>query len=389
MHNETHAIALMVQFAERTGISSTEQPPRRYLWTDAFAVCNFLGLGRCDLAASLVDQVHRVLGHHRPDEPRTGWLSGLPAEEGEAHPTLGGLRIGKTLPERGPDDPLDPALEWDRDGQYFHYLLKWVHALDQLSRHTGDPRGNRWARELAATAHAAFTYAPWPAAPKRIFWKMSIDLTRPQVTSMGHHDPLDGFITYLQIVNNTVIISNNEGENNLPVGGPDLGAEIVEMAQIAGGTDWTTDDPLGLGGLLTDAHRLEQLARQSLDVGRFLTPVLDAAVAGIREYLRQRPFTRSVHQRLAFRELGLSIGLHAVERMWAALQRDPQPLERVPRVRANLERLAEHLPNIEAIESFWQDPAQQRADSWLAHLDINAVMLATSLAPTGYLSLKF
>ena len=39
------AIALMTDFAERTGLSS-ERPPQRYLWTDAFAVCNFLGLAR-------------------------------------------------------------------------------------------------------------------------------------------------------------------------------------------------------------------------------------------------------------------------------------------------------------------------------------------------------
>jgi len=39
------AIALMTNYAERTGLAS-EQPRRRYLWTDAFAVCNYLGLAR-------------------------------------------------------------------------------------------------------------------------------------------------------------------------------------------------------------------------------------------------------------------------------------------------------------------------------------------------------
>ena len=39
------AIELMTGFAERTGLSS-ERPQQRYLWTDAFAVCNFLGLSR-------------------------------------------------------------------------------------------------------------------------------------------------------------------------------------------------------------------------------------------------------------------------------------------------------------------------------------------------------
>jgi hypothetical protein len=43
----------MMRFAERTGLTSAN-PSRRYLWTDAFAVCNFLGLntatGNCGLS---------------------------------------------------------------------------------------------------------------------------------------------------------------------------------------------------------------------------------------------------------------------------------------------------------------------------------------------------
>ena len=93
-------------------------------------------------------------------------------EEAQAHPTKGGLRIGKDLPEREPDDPYDAELEWDRDGQYFHYLTKWMHALDLLSRHLGEHEPNRWARELAQAAHAGFTYAPAPGAAKRMYWKM-------------------------------------------------------------------------------------------------------------------------------------------------------------------------------------------------------------------------
>src|SRR3569623_2020427 len=39
------APSLMMSFAERTGLT-TDRRPRRYLWTDAIAVCNFLGLER-------------------------------------------------------------------------------------------------------------------------------------------------------------------------------------------------------------------------------------------------------------------------------------------------------------------------------------------------------
>ena len=151
------AVDVMRAFAERTGLTST-RPPERYLWTDAFAVCNFLVLGEADVALRLVDQVHHTLGQHRADDARRGWISGLDAREGELHPTRGGLRIGKPLPERTADEPCDDRLEWDRDGQYFHYLTRWMHALDQVARETRQPTYRLWARELAETAHRAFTY---------------------------------------------------------------------------------------------------------------------------------------------------------------------------------------------------------------------------------------
>ena len=157
------ASALMRAFAETTGLTGNARP-QRYLWTDAFGVCNFLGLhrvtGRADyleLALKLVEQVHHVLARHRDDDPRRGWISGLGEAEGERHPTLGGLRIGKDLPERQPHDPLDARLEWERDGQYLHYLTQWMHALHRVSEETGIPAFDTWAVELAQAAHAAFT----------------------------------------------------------------------------------------------------------------------------------------------------------------------------------------------------------------------------------------
>jgi hypothetical protein len=89
---------IMIEFATLTGLLSTgEVPPRRYLWTDAFAVCNFLELYRQtgdeiyrQLALRLVDQVHTVLGRHREDDSRTGWISGLDEHEGNRHPTRAG-----------------------------------------------------------------------------------------------------------------------------------------------------------------------------------------------------------------------------------------------------------------------------------------------------------
>jgi len=44
-------------------------------------------------------------------------------------------------------------------------------------------------------------------------------------------------------------------------------------------------------------------------------------------------------------------------------------------------------PCCEGIEKFWLDPASRENKTWRAHREINMVMLATSLAPEGFLSL--
>jgi hypothetical protein len=113
---------LMSEFGVRTGLSTAARNQQRYLWTDAFAVCNFLELFRRSdekyerYAIQLIEQVHHVLGRYRADDTRSGWISGLDEESGQRHPTAGGLRIGKPLKERSASEPPDEHLEWDRDG---------------------------------------------------------------------------------------------------------------------------------------------------------------------------------------------------------------------------------------------------------------------------------
>ncbi|MEA2093508.1 MAG: hypothetical protein U9P11_02960 [Pseudomonadota bacterium] len=382
------AIALMNAFAERTGLVS-EQPPRRYLWTDAFAVCNYLGLARTtgeqgytERALQLIDQVHHTLGRHRDDERRAGWISGLAGDDGERHPTRGGLRIGKALAERGPREPLDERLEWDRDGQYFHYLTKWMHALDQVTRTTRQPRYNTWARELARSAFAAFTYQLSPAwEPRRMVWKMSIDLTRAQVASMGQHDPLDGYVSNLQLQSTAAALPQ-------PAAGPNLENDTRQYAMIMKRGEWATADPLGLGGLLVEAWRVQQLMQQGATPEAQLPDrLLDTALTGLRHYAQGGELRLPARHRLAFRELGLAIGLHAVERMQQAADHVAQRTTTSPRLRAQLQALMQYLSLREEIEAFWRDPEHQHAATWIEHQDINEVMLATSLAPDGFLLL--
>jgi hypothetical protein len=367
----------MAAFAERTGLASS-RPQRRYLWTDAFAVCNYLSFERATgdarygaLARLLVDRVHHVLGRHRPDDGRTGWISGLSEEDGELHPTAGGLRIGKQLPERGPTEPFDERLEWERDGQYFHYLTKWMHALDQMTRTTGEPAFDRWARELAVRAHRAFTYAPRHGARKRMYWKCSIDLSRPLVSSMGQHDSLDGFVTCLQI------------DASVPAQRPHLAEVVADFAAMLDPAGLGTSDPLGLGGLLVDAYRVHQLAGQGVLAGDegLLEALLAAATAGLGIYVARADLRQPATHRLAFRELGLALGLAAVAR----LADDAQRLSSA--ASASIGRVRPHVALRDAIEAFWLAPEHRETAAWREHADINDVMLATSLVPEGFLVL--
>jgi hypothetical protein len=379
---------LMAQFAERTGLSPAGKSPRRYLWTDAFAVCNFLELfnqtgedGYKQLALLLVDQVHHILGRHRPDDSRTGWISGLSEQEGEKHPTKGGLRIGKSMNERGPADLPNEDLEWDRDGQYYHYLTKWMHALNRVSRVSGNFIYNRWAVELAQTAHARFTFVPAFGRQNRMVWKMSIDLSHPLVSSMGHHDPLDGYITYHQLQ----ATANQDPER---LARRDLQAEIHEMAQICYGKNWATDDPLGIGGLLFDAGRVTQLMDNSnLQQTSLLDTLLDSALTSLELFSRQNSLNLQVDYRLGFRELGLSIGLRAINKISGIIKKRPAPYRKIPLLKSRIEDLMPYTALIEEIKEFWLDPENQQLSNWTGHRDINEVMLATSLSPDGYLDL--
>ena len=256
--------------------------------------------------------MHHVLGRHRDDDPRRGWISGLSEAEGEAHPTAGGLRIGKPLPERAPGEPfLDAARVGAR-----RPVLPLPDEVDgsRSSRSARSPG----RRELAEVARARFI------RDGRMVWKMSIDLSRPQVATMGHHDPLEGYVTALEL--------------GLPA---DDYRAMIDPRGLA------TTDPLGIGGLLMDAHRLGD---RDLALRRAM---IEAARTGLELYTPEHaPATR----RLGFRELGLVIGLYA------------EPLDDALR---------------DELLDFWTDPTSRAARTWRDHEDINDVMLATALVPLG------
>lgn len=369
------AAQLMQRWARRTGLLSGA-PNQRHLFTDALAVCTLLSLAResgqahyLELATQLVNAVHSTLGRHREDDLREGWLSGLSERGASAHPTWGGLRIGKPLPERRCDDALDELLEWERDGQYLHDLTRWMHALDQLARHTHEPRYNTWARELAAVAWAAFSVQPGLTGTPALVWKMSIDLSRPLVETMGHSDALAGLITCVQLQATAAAL-------HAGTEGPSLTEERAGFEALAQAT--TTHDPLELGSLLTHAWRVAQLQEAGARFEPKLLPaLLSSALEGLAGFAQHNGLSRPALSRLPFRELGLSIGLHALERLSARrASRDTAAL---------LKALSPALRLGAEIDAFWLDATNREASSWREPLDLNEVTLATSLCTSGYL----
>jgi hypothetical protein len=140
--------------------------------------------------------------------------------------------------------------------------------------------------------------------------------------------------------------------------------------------DWVTDDPLGIGGLLTDACRVQQLThRLELGAEDLALRLVGSAFIGLRHWAGHTELRRVASERLAFRELGLCIGLHAVEMLREHVQGDLQVV---------LEAVARFVPLAPTIEAFWIDPKHRGG----THRDIDDVMLATSLLPGGFLRLS-
>jgi hypothetical protein len=206
----------------------------RYLWTDGFGVVNFLTLYKATseeryltLASRLIDTVHDILGRTRDGRSR---LPGATDEQ----PLLGGLRIGKER-ETGEDG----------DGQYFHYLTVWMFALNRMSIASRNVWYNEQAVALAKAIHPHFVVRRESDRP-RMYWKMSMDLSRPLVGSEGNLDPIDGFVTYTLL---------QKTSSDLSV----LAKEIGDLGKIVS-TKWPyyeSSDPLDLGMTLWTTHWLK------------------------------------------------------------------------------------------------------------------------------------
>ncbi|MDR4496414.1 MAG: hypothetical protein MRK02_00550 [Candidatus Scalindua sp.] len=170
--------------------------------------------------------------------------------------------------------------------------------------------------------------------------------------------------------------------------GLDLSNEITVLNTICKGKNWVTEDPLGIGGLLCEACRVTQMIiSENFEQSELLETLLDSSLEGLESYSRMNSLKLPIENRLAFRELGLSIGMRAVEEVRKLIEKKPDLFKKRDHVYKLLEFLKPYTPLIETIENCWLERSSREARSWTDHCDINMVMLATSLAPDGFLIL--
>ena len=186
---------------------------------------------------------------------------------------------------------------------------------------------------------------------------------------MGQHNALDGLITFLELQACGDLLPNLRRN---------LAQAIADMDEMCDCGYWATDDPLGIGGMLDASARLAILTSDGeLERRTLLRGLLVQAEQSLAVYHRSADLGRPAHVRLAFRELGLAIGIHGLEKLSEQFASDHE-LSTICR------DLLRYQPLAEQIEQFWSDPMNRTSISWRDHQDINGVMLATSLAPEGY-----
>ena len=140
-------------------------------------------------------------------------------------------------------------------------------------------------------------------------------------------------------------------------------------------------------GLVSDAFKVAQLIiNANFEQTGLLENLLDSSLQGLRLYERRSPLKLPADYRLAFRELGLAIGLRAVEKLHELINQNSEHFDKTSVLYSRIKSLMGYLQLRDEIERFWLDRTNREADTWKEHLDINMVMLATSLAPDGFLT---
>ena len=128
------------------------------------------------------------------------------------------------------------------------------------------------------------------------------------------------------------------------------------------------------------------LGNEQFDDIHLLEDILGACRNGLASLLAGGYLNQPVSYRLAFRELGLAIGLKALPIVSDAVKKNDGPFESGTAVKRIVDQLSRYESRSEEIVRVWLPHAQNQDQIWKSHQDINEVMLATALIPETFLS---
>jgi len=314
-------------------MSSLEAGPspsgqRRYLWTDAFAVLNFVTLSHraesddrkvafLKAADLLVEATVKCLGAPRSEE-----FPMLSNGKGG----FKGMRIGKEKARAMSDDGMD------FDGMYWHYLDKWIFALARLAQAKGELALD--AVQLVKDVHPHFLSKDG----KGLYWKMNVDLSVIEGLEYTgpNGDALSGWIVY-NIVNQV---------------NPVLDEEISQLRKVvekyAQGGFRVSSDPLGFGltywelqwlsGKVVEktSEKLKNVASSAFSVSRCGLPFrLYGAIIGGKLSGDQTVVQMAAKALDKMREIemksGMGDSLASINKVMFATALDPWAFQRQPR----------------------------------------------------------
>ena len=230
----------------------------RYLWTDAHGLCNLLTLyhltgdsSYIEKSEDLVADVYKILGRTK------------------------GLRIGE---------------EPDRDGQYFHYLTKWIYALNEFGK--VKPQYHEKAVQLVKDIHPHFFLKG-----RGVIWKMMEDLSSPYPGyGLGGLDFYDGYVVY-KLVDEAA-----------------LSSEISDMFSLVQKDykNYSCTQDLGLGETLWMTHHFpnEPWAQLLRETSVKQLDEMWIQQGGDTGFFCRHPASRKV--KFAFTNYGVSVGCQSV-----------------------------------------------------------------------------
>ena len=106
---------------------------------------------------------------------------------------------------------------------------------------------------------------------------------------------------------------------------------------------------------------------------------------GLKSYINNNQMNLAAEYRLAFRELGLSIGLKGILIINYIIKKRPEFTENSLNKRFNDIKEYQVLGNI--IEEFWVKNKNRKTNNWKEHQDINTVMLVILISSRDFLSI--